>query len=882
MKWLMRFFGRRRLEEQLDKEVRFHIEQHAADLMARGVDPVEARRQAVVALGGKEQAKEECRDARGTRWAEDALRDIQYAVRTLRQKPGFAAVALCTLALGIGATTVVFTVINGVLFAPLPYAEPERLVAVHGKSATWNTAAYGEQNVAYYDFRDCQRETRSLDLTGWVFDWGTMSAPGDPEHVVQFEISSNLFSVLGVPVHLGRAFVTEEDRPGGAPVAIVSYEMWRRKFGGSSLTSETKLLLDGKAYIVVGVAAPGFRLDDEQADVYTPVGQNTARYMQSRGPHPVGVMGRLRAGATLAQAQAELATIGQRLARQYPDTNKGRSFDARILRPDVGDARKTLWLLLGAVGVVLLIACANIGSLLLARAVSREHELAMRVMLGASRGRLVRQCLTESAVLGLSGGLLGVLVAAPGTMPFVSFWPGTLPRADNVHLDWRVLVFAATVSLACGILFGLAPALRIPTRKLEPTLRAGGRTIAASSRRLHAGFVAAEIALAMVLLASATMLGRTLLRITSLDPGLDIHNVLVARTALSPGILADPGKTRADWEDILDSARRILGVEYAAAVDTVPMRQGNNQLGYWTSADVPPENRRPIALATSVTPDYLKVMGIPLLEGRFFDTHDRLGSEPVIVIDEVMARLAFGTAKATGKRFWIPDMGAGPFRVVGVVRHVRHWGLARDDQAPVRAEFYYPFAQVPDGLVRRWSELMSIAVRTNIPPLMAAAPLRRAVRGAGGDQVLFEIRTMEQLASASVARHRFLLLLFGIFAGLALLLACIGVYGVLAYLAHQRVPEIGVRMALGATSGDILRLMFGRSFGMIWPGVAAGACGALAAAQILKHLVDGMETTQPLTFVIVISCLIPAALSASFFPAHRASRVDPLRALRQE
>jgi len=882
MTWWNRLRHRNTMEEQLARELRFHLDQHIADLVARGHDPADARRQARLALGGEEQVKEQCRDARGTRWLEDLWQDFRYALRTLRNNPGFAAVALCTLALGTGAATIMFTVVNGVLLLPLPYPQPGRLLAVHGHSAAWNATRWGEQNVAYLDFLDLGRESRSLDLAGWLYTAGTLSEPGEAEYVVRFEVSSNLFTVLGVPVSRGRAFLPEEDRPGGAPVAILGYSLWQRRFAGNPAALGTTLVLDQKRFTVVGIAAEGFRLDGDEADVYTPMGQNTLGYMVSRGPHPVGAIARLRPGARPAEAQSELATIGTRLARQYPDTNKERSFVARPLRPDVGDVRSTLWLLLGAVSLVLLIACVNVASLLLARAVSRERELAMRVALGASRGRVARQCLTESAVLGLAGGVLGVALAAIGLRPFVVFWPGSLPRAEEVRLDWHVMLFALAVSLASGILFGLAPALRTPARELEQVLRAGARTVAGSSRRLHGGFVISEIALAVVLLVSAGMLGRTLLELSSLDPGVNTRNLLITRMALSPGTLANPAKIRAAWQEVLDRARGVPGVLSIATVDTVPMRQGNNQLPYWTSPDMPPPSRQPFALATCVTPDYLKVMGIPLLQGRFFTDQDRMGGEAVVAIDEVMAQHAFGGHAAVGKRLWIPDMDVGPVEVVGVVGHVRHWGLASDDQAQVRAQFYYPLAQVPDRFLRRWSELMSIAVRTGVPPLSVVAPLGREVRGATGDQVLYEVRTMEQLASDTLARHRFLLLLFGIFAGLALLLACIGVYGVLAYLTSRRTPEIGVRMALGATGGDVLRLVLRQSLGMIAGGICLGVAAAWAAARVMVRLVDGMRPAEPSIFAVMIGLLVVAALAAGFVPARRASRLEPLNALRQE
>jgi predicted permease len=472
--------------------------------------------------------------------------------------------------------------------------------------------------------------------------------------------------------------------------------------------------------------------------------------------------------------------------------------------------------------------------------------------------------------------------AAIGIRPFVAFWPGSLPRAEQVQLDWRALSFIIAISLLCSLLFGLAPALRVPVRQLEHTLRAGARSMTGNARGLHAVFVISEVALAVVLLVAVGMLGRTLLRLSSLDPGMNIRNVLVTRVALAPGNLENAGQIRASWRDLLARVRGVPGIRAVAMVDTVPMRQGNNELYYSTTAALPPRNEMPLALATCVTPDYLSVMEIPLLHGRFFTDQDRDGNEPAVVIDEVFAKHAFEGQDPVGRALWIPDLHAGPVRVVGVVGHVRHWGLAGDDQAQVRAQFYYPFAQLPDTLARRWSELMSIAVRTNLAPSSMIEPLRRGVRGSANDQVVYEVRTMEQLVSDSLARQRFLLLLFGIFGGLALLLACIGIYGVLAYLTGQRVPEIGVRVALGATARGVMWLVLRQSFGMIAFGVMGGIAGALAAGRVLERLVSGMQPIEVSTLAIMIPVLIVAAVIASFIPAHRASRIDPVRAIRQE
>jgi predicted permease len=888
---IRRFFQRRKEDSDLARELEAHIAHQVDENISAGMPEEEARRQAYLKLGSPQNVREHLWRWNTVGLIDDFLQDLRYTLRTLRRMPGFAVVALLTLALGSGATTVMFTVINGVLLKPLPYAEPDKLVTLQEKTEKANQ--FGNLwSVAYPNFIDCKNQTHSLMMAAWRYSGGTISGPGDPEYVDGFQISSELFSILGVRLNHGRVFLPEEDRLGAAPVIIISDGLWRRRFGAGEDAIGKPLLYDEKTYSVVGIAPPGFRLNGDEADIFTPLGQDTSPVLQNRERHAgINAIGRLRLGATLSQARSELALIGLNLAAQYPVSNAGRTFVAEPLRANVGDVSSTLWLLLGAVSLVLLIACANVANLLLARAVSREREFAMRVALGASRGRVMRQCLTESAMLGLAGGLLGISLAAFGIRPFVTFWPGTLPRAEEIHLDWHVLLFSFAVSLLSGILFGLAPAMRIPTHSLDRTLRAGAKTISGSSRRLHGSFVISEIALAVVLLISAGIMGRTLLRLSWLNPGVNVHNVLVSRMALSAATLENPARIRSAWQDALNRARAVPGIQSGAVVDTVPMRDGFNQVSYWRTSAMPPPNQMPLALATSVTPDYLQVMGIPLLKGRFFNDQDRMGNEVVAVIDEVFAQQTFGKDDAVGKTIWIPrnlspyssqTEGPDPVRIIGIVGHVRQWGLANDDQSELRAQFYYPFAQVSDQLLPRWSQLMSLAVRTNISPLNLVEPLRREVRGASGDQVLYQVRTMEQLATASLARQRFLLLLFGIFAGLALLLACVGIYGVLAYLTSQRIPEFGIRMALGATARNVLGLVLRQSLGMIAVGAIAGIVAALAAARLLEHLVPGVRSTDPVAFVTMIVVLILAALLASFIPARRASRVDPMKALRQE
>src|SRR5437016_5223193 len=452
MKWTLR--RRKQRNAELRQEIQAHLLLAEREGIESGQTEKEARHSARREFGNVAIAEEVTRDMWGWRWAADFLQDLRYAIRSFRQYPGFVAVALLALALGTGATTLMFSLVSGVLLKPLPYPQPDRLVAVNGHTEGWNVKIYGEQNLAYLDFLDCQRDSHALDMAALLFNDGTLSAPGDPQYVDYFEISPELFSVLRIPLALGRAFLPEEDKIGASPVAILGYSFWQHKFDRRADVLGGSIVLDQKHYTIVGVAPAGFKLYGDEPEVYTPLGQDPAGYLHNRAAHPVHVVGRLRPGPTLAEAQAEVALTGSHLAQTFADTNKGRSLEVKQLQPPVGDVGPTLWLLLGAVGLVLLIACANVASLMLARAISRERELAMRVALGAGRGRLVRQCLTESAVLALSGGVLGFVLAAVGTRPFLTFWPGSLPRAEEVHLEWNVLLFAIAASMMSGLLFG--------------------------------------------------------------------------------------------------------------------------------------------------------------------------------------------------------------------------------------------------------------------------------------------------------------------------------------------------------------------------------------------------------------------------------------------
>lgn len=807
------------------------------------------------------------------------LQDFRYAMRGLRKRPGFALLAILILALGTGATTIIFTVISGVLLKPLAYPDPDSLVSVHIQAEKFGS----RWGFSYPDFLDCRREWHSFEgIAAWTYSGGTVSAPGDPQYVTGRRISSELFSVLRIPLPKGRAFEANEDQLGAARVAIISTRLWQQRYGTDPDVLGKSLLYDGEAYTIVGIAPVGFQLDGE-ADVFTPLGQNNEPRMQNRAARFLHVFARLGRGVTLAQAQSELAVVSQGLAKQYPDADGGTTHvPYPLLSELVQNVRPTLWLLLGAVSVVLLIGCVNVASLFLTRVVSRQHEFALRLALGAHRGRLLRQCLTESGALGICGGLLGLMLTLLGTRPFLHFWPDQLPRAGEIHVDWRVLLFSITTSVLTGIIFGLIPALRANNSAIEQTLRSQSRTVAGKTRRPLSGFVICQIALALMLLSAAGVLGRTLLRLSSLNPGIDIRNVLTARVAVSPGILGTPAKARADWQQLLDDIKRVPEVKSVALTDIVPMREGENVLTYSATAMALPVNEAPEALASAVSPDYLNVMQLRLKRGRFFNENDKLGNTQVVVIDENLARHTFGDEDPVGKSLWIPAFGSSPVQVVGVVGHVRHWGLAGDDISAIQDQVYYPLAQVPDSLVRLFSSFISIVTRTEAPPLNMLQALQREARGAAGDQTLYDVRTMEELVSASLAQQRFLFFLFGTFSGLALLLACVGVYSVVAYLTNQRVPEFGVRIAVGANSADILRLVLRESLVIILAGTAVGILGSIVTERVLQHLVPVAHAPLMSTFALALPVLILVALFASYIPARRAAKVDPMVALRYE
>ena len=857
-----------------DAEISSHLELETDRLIAEGMSPEDARYKAQRTFGNTTSARERFYESGRVLWLDQLAQDLRFALRMLRKSPGFSCVAILTLALGIGANTAIFSVVNGVVLRPLPYPEPDRLVSISER-----IRGLGESTFAYLNFLDCQQESRSFErMAAWRFGDGLLSTAEETKRVRGRQISADFLNVLGVKPALGRGFLSEEDRAGAAPVAVISDGLWRRRFGADPQPAGGRQVFNGKAYTIVGVLPADFRYF-RSVDIFTPIGQNTDFPMRNREMHPgIRVIARVRPEVSLPQAQLEMNLIAERLAAAYPKSNADHSLMVRPLIEDfVGDVRRTLFLLLGAVGMVLLIACANVAGLLLARSVSRSREFAIRSALGASRGRVVRQALTESVLLAMAGGALGFALAFWGTGPLLLAIPDLLPRMEEIAPDFRVFLFTLGATLLTGILFGLAPAVQDFGGHPEQALKQGARTVTGGPRRLQTTFVVAETALALVLLVGAGLMIRTVLRLWSVNPGFDPKGILTASVRLSPSVMGEPMQIRAAWDQLLESVRRIPGVRSAAAADVIPLTGEAEQTQYWTGLPAPAPDRLPFVLINIVTPEYLKVMSIPLLEGRFLTDQDRAGVEAVVVIDDVMARRAFAGKDPVGATLWLKFVG--PARIIGVVGHIKHRRLQETDR-DAEEQAYIPFGQLADSFMRLMTG-QSLTLRTSLDPASVVDALRR-VRGSARDQAIYDIRPMEQILDDSIARQRFLTLLLAIFAGIALVLASVGIYGVISYLSSQRVPEIGIRMALGADSAGVLRMVLWQGLKMCLAGVGIGLVVAAAAARLMQKMIYGVSPSDPLTLACVTLILAAVALIASYLPARRASLVDPLAALRHE
>jgi predicted permease len=814
------------------------------------------------------------------------IQDLRFGLRMLGKSPGFTAVAVLTLALGIGANTAMFSVMQGVVLAPLRYVNPDRLVMV------WeNNPRFPRTWVSYPNFRDWQRSARSFQQMAAFREQGVdFAGPGTPEHLNGKEISSGFFSTLGTELTLGREFSPEEDRYGGTPVVVISDRLWRNRFDGSREVLGNSLTLEGVDYTIVGVAAFGvtalaLRLDDD-ADVYMPLGQSDALILNDRAAHTgIYALARLAPGVTLAQAQAEISTIQNGLDHLYPDANRDLGIYIEPLKQFVvGDAGKMLLLLLGAVGLVLLIACANVANLLFARAAARAREFAVRVALGANRTRLVRQLLTESVLLSLLGAGLGLLFAILGVKLVPAAVSENLPRSENIAVNGPVLLLTLCASIAVGILFGLAPALKSWNSDPQASLKEGGRGSTVAHHRTQSILVIVQMALTLVLLVGAGLLFRTIRHLSDVNPGFDIRHIMTFKVGVSHSLTKTAPSTRTAYQQLIERIRQIPGVQGADFTGSVPLN-GGGTMPFWIDSQKPASLQGAPRLVMFLTgPDYLRTMGIPLLRGRFFSPEDTTNSPCVMVIDSVLADKYFPDSDPLGQTLSAGFSPVGPCRIVGMAGHVKQWAL-NDSSTDIQSQAYFPLYQDPDQWVPLNYPNMTIVVRTPLDFASVMPAIKSVVYGAGSDQPVFNVETMQQIVSESMSSQRFPMILLGTFAGLALLLAAVGIYGVISYSVAQRIHEFGIRVALGAAKRDVLRMVMGQGLALALAGLAIGVVAALILTRVLSSfslLLYGVGASDPLTFIIVSVLLILPAILACYIPARRAMKVDPMVALRYE
>jgi len=883
--FFLRVLRRRQLDAQLDDELLSTVELIADQKIREGMPRDAALRAAKIELGGVEQLKEHVRTARTGAWLETLAQDIRFALRILRKNPGFTSIAVVTLALGIGANTALFSLVDAVLLNPLPYFQPDRLVSVY--------AIHGEINhstFSYPNFLDWVRSNRSFSgLAAFRGDSFNMTGMGEPERLRAEMVSANLFDVLGVKPVVGRSFLPQEDQLGTAPVALISEGLWKRKFGAAQDVLSRTITLNGVPYSVIGVIPGNFHYQSgnfsASTDVFTPIAQWRAPLFRDRRTSMgTDAVGRLAPGVTLARAQADMDSVARDLEIAYPEINKASGIAVYPLKDDVvGNIRPFLLVLFAAVGLVLLIACANIANLLLVRAAGRAREFAVRAALGATQTRVIRQLLTESILLSLAGGLLGLLLAAASTRVAVQFLANALPRSSEVHLSLTALAFTLGISLLVGIAFGLAPALKTARPDIHQTLKEAGRGMSGARHRTQNTFVVVEMALALILLVAAGLMTRSLWILWGVSPGFNPQNAMNMAIA-SAGPMGDtPDAIRAAIVQIRDRFAAVPGVRAASLeVGSMPMG-GDSSVMFWPE-DQPrpasPADMKPGVLY-AVQPDYLKAMEIPLKRGRFLTDADSHSARPVMVIDEEFARVAFGNDDPIGKRVHLEIIGTSP-EIVGVVGHVKQYGLDEGPHVLALAQFYLPLAQIPDYLMPLISRNCVVFLRTDGPPLATLSALRHTLQQFNSEMVIYGEQSLDDVISNSLASRRFSMIVLGIFAALALILSSIGIYGVISYLVGQRTQEIGVRMALGAQRTDVMRLILGRGAFLALLGTAIGTVAALALTHLMSKMIYGVSPRDPLTFAGVAAVLIAVALAACYIPTRRAMRIDPASAMRHE
>ena len=881
-----------RIEPAQENEIVEELAQHLDDVyeraLASGLSNEEARRAAIDELADPNVLPTELKRIQkpfreapvpgGTGRSNlftDFVQDLRYAGRMQRKNPGFTIVAVIALALGIGANTAIFSVVNTVLLRPLPYKDPERLAMV------WEDASkhgYPRDTPAAANFVDWRDQNTTFEGMAAIADESfNLTGVGEPERLEGRRVSANLFPLLGVEPQLGRTFSSAEDQPGSNRVVVLSYGLWQRRFGGDNSIVGKTLNLNGDTYTVTGVMPARFQFPSSDDELWVPIAFTTEQ-AANRNRHYLQVVGRLKPGISLEQAQTEMSTIASRLQQQYPQSNADLGASVTSLHEHlVGDIRPALLILLGAVGLVLLIACANVANLLLARAAVRQKEIAVRVALGARRGRLMRQFLTESVLLATVGGVVGLGIAYGGLILLRAFIPENISQAREISMDLKVLGFTFLVSVITGLIFGLAPALQAARFNQTETLKEGGRDSAtgSSGKRIRGLLVMSEVAVSLVLLIGAGLLINSFLRLRNVDPGFSADNLLTMKFVLPEPKYADFERRTAFYSDLLQRVEGLAGVKSAAVTTNLPLyRQGNSISFSIEGRPAPPPGQEQIVVTRIVSPGYFETMSIPFLSGRAFTDQDTTTTPNVVVISETMARRYWPGEDAVGKR-----IGAGRIQspedliqIVGVVKDVRQFELT----AEPRPQMYLSFRQAGFFAPR------DLVVKTEVEPASLAATVRKAVWEIDKDQPVSNIKTMEEILLDSIARQRFSMLLLAIFAAVALILAAVGIYGVMSYSVAQRTHEIGIRMALGAQTGAVLKLAVSYGLKLVIAGIVIGLIAAFALTRVMSTLLFGVTATDPATFTLISLLLIGVAALASYIPARRATKVDPIIALRYE
>jgi len=876
--WFSRLIGlfqKKRRDAEMSEEIRQHLEGLIERNLAAGMSSDEARNAALRQFGGLEQIKEIAREQRVWIWPEQVWQDVRFGFRMLVKNPGFTIVAVIALALGIGANSAIFSVINTVLLRPLPYKYPDRLVMVW-EEATHQGFPRNTPAVAnYIDWRDQNHVFE--DMAAIAPQSFNLTGVGEPERIDGRRVSASLFHLLGVEPQLGRAFLREEDKAGANRVVIMSHGLWQRRFGADRSIIGRAVMLNGESYTVAGVMPPTFQFPSREDQLWVPIAF-TPKEGTDRGNHYIEVVGRLKRGISLQQAQAEMNTIAARLQQQYPEFNTRIGAVVVPLHEHVvGNIKPALLVLLGAVGFVLLISCANVANLLLARAAVRQKEIALRVALGASRSRLTRQFLAESVLLAGLGGVAGLLLSVAGIKLLKGFIPETISQAQAITVDARVLIFTVAVSLVTGLIFGLAPAAQASNFNLNETLKEGGQESVSGSRgnRIRGLLVISEVAVSFILLIGAGLLINSFVRLRNVDPGFRTDHLLTMKVELPEVKYSDRARRSAFYTELVRRVETLPGVKSAAVASNLPLTYNGDSITISIEGRPdPPPDQRPDVVTRVISPRYFATMGIQLLQGREFTERDRADSPGVVVISEKTARHFWPGENPIGKRLKPGSSGnRRPWlEIVGVVKDVRQIELT----AEPKLQMYLPYEQAdffqPNALV----------VRTNIDPVSLAATVRKTVWDIDKDQPVSNISSMEQVLSESVARQRFSTLLLGIFATLALILAAVGIYGVMSYSVAQRTHEIGIRMALGAQRTDVLKLTLSQGLRLVLIGVIAGLAAAVMLTRVMSSLLFGVSATDPVTFATIVLVLMSAALLANYIPALRATKVDPMVALRYE